>query len=95
MILTFVYFSDKRSECSTNKKQSTVYSPNNPVSVAESAKINIMAHISNTHVSKGEGNDVHQGFDKDVHNLYLCVLNCDLKYGHFYSHIKTLIRDMI
>ena len=53
-----------------------------------------MVHISNTHVTKGEGNDVHQGFDKDVHN-YLCVLNCDLKYGHFYSHIKTLIRDMI
>ena len=68
-------------------KQETVYSPNNPVSVAESAKIN-MAHISNTHVTKGEGNDVHQGFDKDVHN-YLCVLNCDLKYGHFYSYLKT------
>ena len=50
-----------------------------------------MAH-NNTHVTKGEGNDVHQGFDKDVHN-YLCVLNCDLKY--FCSHIKTLARGMI
>ena len=50
-------------------KQETLYS------VAESAKIN-MAHISNTHVTKGEGNDVHQGCDKDVHNylhlLYVC-----------------------
>ena len=68
MTLTCVYFSDKRSKCSTNKKHCTVYSPNNPVSVADSAKIN-MAHISNTHVTKGEGNDVH----KNVHN-YLCML---------------------